>query len=76
MGAARRSASDSPIMAIFSTRVAMKFETGLSRYATTIGRSARAASSVVVPDLHSPASAAANTGSVSPVWITMSPGAG
>src|SRR6266550_4368497 len=59
-----------------SMRMAMANDTGLRRYAMTMGTSASAASSVVVPDLQRPASAAANTASGSPKCRRMPPGAG
>ena len=49
---------------------------GCTLYATTIGTSASAASSVVVPDLASAASAAAKTAIGSPRRISSGPGSG
>src|SRR5437667_261778 len=51
-------------------------EIGWTRYVMTIGTSAIAASSVVVPDLQIPASAAANTSSGSPMCTVIAPGSG
>src|SRR6266566_1413986 len=51
----------SPTWGTCSMRMAMANDTGLRRYAMTMGTSASAASSVVVPDLQRPASAAENT---------------
>src|SRR2546422_417376 len=51
-------------------------EMGWTRYVMTIGTSAIAASSVVVPDLQIPASAAAKTSSGSPMCTVIAPGSG
>src|SRR6266566_889777 len=65
-----------PTHGTWTRRNAMNDEIGCTRYVITIGRSAIAASSVVVPDLQIPASAAANTSSGSPRCTLMLPGSG
>src|SRR6266850_3391342 len=65
-----------PTWGTCNMRMAMANDTGLRRYAMTMGTSASAASRVVVPDLQRPASAAANTVRGSPMCSRMAPGAG